>query len=126
MEICIAIVLIAIAALGLAAVWIFALRLTGQTSDTTVATQLARQCLEGMKNNVQSAPVAASSFDGSVAQPAVKGFPPFPYPAYQVDGNDYVLNVTSEPLQADLVRVKVDVFWRAGRKVGLQTLLYRP
>ncbi len=116
--------ILAVALLALIGVFTTGLSLLAQSRDSQTATQLARELVETARvtGNV---PKAALSFDGSVPTAPVNGFPPLPYPARNVGGQNYVLKVVTLPIRTDLVGVSVEVTW-ARHRVKTETSFYVP
>jgi hypothetical protein len=104
------------------------LRLSSKNRDAVAATQLANSLHERLVGGTITLPGGATSFDGSIPQAAVSGFPPAPYPAQTVDATDYTLKVTTAPVAtvANLVQVSVEVSWHGNHKVRVDSYHYRP
>ncbi len=126
LEIILAIGIVAVAILAMILVFTKGLRLVSQSSQVTGATQVARQMLEVVKERGY-AQITTGNYDGTVPDlpNGTTGFPPLPYPSVVLNKIEYTISVeaTTAGMPANLIAVKVDVFWNARSKVTMQTYI---
>lgn len=124
LEVLCAMSILAVAALAIAQVFISGLGLMTQSRDMQAAAEVGRQLLEQVRVSGTIPPNA--TFDGSVPDPQVNGFPPAPYPVGTVDGKPYTLVVTTQPVPGspDVKAVGVEVRWGDNHRARLQTYFY--
>ena len=128
METLLAVALLASSVLLLCLVLISALKLSGQSRDSTIAAQSAQQILEQVRAGVRP-PGTSATFDGANNDPKTAGgFPPTPYPSQKLDGRSYTYPVQSRPIAAKpgLYDVTVTVNWSGGHRAQLETHVFLP
>ena len=109
-EILLCCLILSVAVLSLAILFIRGLQLQQKASTLLQASQLSQQLLERIRQLPQ--PVASTYlFDGRQGTPPSDGFPPAPYPTSRLDARDYTFVVRCRP-QADGLRfLTVQVFF---------------
>ena len=126
-EVLVAMGLLAIIALGVMAVFMGGLDLMARSEEVSTATEVGREFLERTRFAGHGAlPVGSNSYDGFVPDsPTLSGFPGSPYPVAAVNGREYTLKVTSEPVVGtnELMLVRVEVHWDRAARVILETHL---
>ena len=128
LETMLAVALLASSVLLLCQVLLSALKLSGQSRDSTMAAQSAQQILEQVRAGVRP-PATAASFDGANNDPrTADGFPPQPYPGQQLDGRSYSYLVRTRPIAAKpgLYDISVTVNWTGGHRAQLETHVFLP
>lgn len=124
-EILLATGLLAVSVLTTLTVFGLGLRLSSQSREAQVATQLASSVLERAIGGDVTLPVGPVSFDGQAPD---HGFPPAPYPQTQVGATLFRVKVRSTPDAAlvGLYTVRVEVSWSADKSVVLSTQCHQP
>ena len=128
LEVMVALGLLGVIALACVLTLSGSLRLTAQNREALQATQVAQQLLEKTQQG-NTLPAGSSRFDGRQSTPSapVAGFPPDPYPSVNIAGQNYLLEVVSEPVAGtpELYSVMVYVYWNPDHKIQLQTFVHR-
>lgn len=112
----------------LCGVLISALKLSGQTRESTVAAQGAQQIFEQLRGGSFLPPAGSVTFDGGAGDAKMAGFPPDPYPAQVLDGRTYTYVVRSQPVsgQSGLHAILVTVNWDSKHKIQMETHVFFP
>lgn len=106
------------------------IRASAQAKRVSQGTHLAHQCMERIRSNLKVGgagylPNGAYKFDGKVPDAPVGvaplTFPPAPYPAYQLDQQEYRLNISGSELSPKLRKVSIEVFWGSTGRAVLET-----
>lgn len=120
--------LLAAVSLTLMGVFGMGIRLTGQNRDSVTATQLGHAVLEKLASGMCQVPAGTVSCDGAVPTPAIKGWPPAPYPGATVGDVHYTLRVATAPVAGvpGLFSVQVMVSWSERKNVTLHAYHHRP
>lgn len=121
--------LLAVAILALVAMFISGVKLSAQSRNITVATEIGRGVLEEIRAQIKVQgfsylPTGDYSYDGRVpdAQAGPPYFPPAPYPGSKLNNQEYQVVVTGkEPSVDRLKQVRVDVYWTATSHISLET-----
>lgn len=109
-EILLCCLILSVAVLSLAFLFLRGLQLQQKSSRILQASQLSQQLLERIRQATQ--PTAATYlFDGRLPTPDSGGFPPAPYPACRLDARDYTFLVRSQPHPDGPRRLTVQVFF---------------
>lgn len=102
-----------------------ALKLNSKSTEVTIATEVARDFLEAVKERgYDSIPDGRFSFDGRTGDSRSGGFPPAPYPRVTESGREFFLKVDVGTKGATLKTVTVEVFWDEFSRVILETYIY--
>ena len=120
---CLAIV--GLVAAVLATVMIGGLRLMAQSRDVVVASEVAREVLERIKQRGFDRVPSGTSFDGRNEKRATYDFPPKPYPCYRQNGGEYYVVVRTTPVAVNAKRIVVRVFYQGrSQPVTVETLIH--
>lgn len=125
-EVIVALGILTAAVLAIIAGFIGALELNARSLEMAVATQVARDFLERVKEQgYEVVPEGTFEFDGRANQPPnAQGFPPAPYPSIVENERTHFLKVKVDTKGASLKVVVVEVEWTEKRRVTLETYLY--
>lgn len=125
-EVLIAMIVLAVAILGLAAVFISGLKIIDASSSLTGATNVGREFLETVKQGTYAS-TSVGQFDGRTPAPpdAATNFPPPPYPTTTVDDHTYTLVVRCQDYSPTLRTVEVDVYWDRDSKATFRTMVHQ-
>lgn len=125
-EVLLAMIILSIAIMGLAAVFLSGLKMAHASANLTAATNLGRELLETVKERGYSG-TAPGVFDGRVPTPSDAGsdFPPTPYPQSTVDQHQYTLVVRCQDHSPTLRAVEVDVYWDRDSKATFSTMVHQ-
>lgn len=122
----VALALLGVVALGLLAAFTSGLKLMQQSTNLTMATDLAREMLEDIKaDGFQK--TALGDFDGRAGTPidSVTGFPTAPYPTGRRNNQEYSLRVTCSEVSPTTRLVVVRVLWGRTHHTSLSTMVHR-
>lgn len=127
LEVTFAIALLGLCALFLMGLSMSGLRLSGQNREATHAAKLGQQLLETIRHRSTAWPAGSQTFRGRQNDPPVLGFPPPPYPSAVVDQQTYYLTVHVEPVTGEpgLVSAQVIIAWQDKHQTQLHTYFYR-
>ena len=119
-------VVLAVAILGLAAVFLSGLKMIGASSQLTGATNVGREFLETVKQGTYAS-TKVGQFDGGKpdAADAATGFPPAPYPTTMVDEHQYTLVVRCQDYSPTIRSIEVDVYWDRDSKATFRTMVHQ-
>ena len=119
-------IVLAVAIMGLAAVFISGLKMIGASSSLTGATNVGREFLETVKQGTYVL-TKVGQFDGQKPDPVdtATGFPPAPYPATTVDDHRYTLVVRCQDYSPTIRAIEVDVYWDSDSKATFRTMLHQ-
>lgn len=120
-EILLCCLILSIAVLSLAILFIRGLQLQQKALTLLQASQLSQQLLERIRQLPQPA-ASTYVFDGRLATPASDGFPPAPYPGCRLDARDYTFLVRCRPHPDGLRSLTVQVFF-AQQQLTFETLV---
>lgn len=122
-EVIMALGILAVAILGVMAVFISGLKLSKSSEQVTTASTVGQEFLELTKVRGYDG-LMVGKFDGIVATPAdpSTGFPVSPYPSVKRDHKDYILVVDCTDITPTIRGVKVDVYWDV--KLGAKATFY--
>lgn len=125
-EIIMALGIIATAILAIVAGFIGAIELNSRSVELAVATQVARDFLERVKEQgYDQVPEGTFTFQGANNDAlTAKGFPPAPYPKVQANDREHTLLVRVGTKGATLKVVTVEVNWGNQGRVILETYIY--
>ncbi|MCA9792812.1 MAG: hypothetical protein KC910_13490 [Candidatus Eremiobacteraeota bacterium] len=132
-EVVLAFGLMAVAILGLLAVFMSGLRLSSQARDVAAASELARLTLEQVKANLRTGgfayvPAGTYRYDGALPDTPVGTapllFPPAPYPGTTVNGQAFTVVVSGSEMSSTLKDVQVEVSWGPTSKITLETRIH--
>lgn len=126
LETLIAMVVLTVAILGLAGVFISGLRLVDASANLTGATNVAREFLETVKERGYSS-TSVGTFDGRTPDPAntTTTFPPAPYPTTSVGRQTFTLVVRCLEFSPTIRSVQVDVYWDQDSKASFATMVHQ-
>ena len=101
----------------LVGVFLGGLSLMERSEVHTAASSIGREVMETLEDEggFSAVPDGTFSFDGSVPDPKLGGFPPDPYPLTTRDGREYTVKVEVQSLTDELRAVLVTVSWETGR-----------
>ncbi len=116
--------LISLGVLALMGVLAVSLRSSTQSRQATQSAQLAQELFEGIRQK-GNCPSGAVAYTG---QAAVDDFPPRPYPTRTIEGTEYSLRVTSQPVAGKLAlySVTVRVLWSGKYERQYECRFYQP
>lgn len=123
-EVMLALGILAVAILGLVALFGSGLRLQSQSDRVSAATEIGQAFLERVRDGgVSGLPDHAAVFDGRVPSTpdAASGFPPAPYPQVDRQGTIYHLVVEVVTHGADRRSVQVQVHWGENSRIALES-----
>jgi len=109
--------------LGLLTVIVSGLDLADRSDQITIATEIARDEMEAIKERGFTWPPGGEQvYSGD--RPRDRGFPPAPYPRVTRDGWDYLVTVTIGDVATSVRNVRVQVRWGERGEVSLETYLH--
>lgn len=116
--------LISLGVLALMGVLTISLRTSTQSRQSTQSAQLAQELFEGIRKKGHC-PTGTVTYTG---QAALDDFPPRPYPSRTVEGTEYSLQVSSQPVSGkpSLYSVKVRVLWSGKYERQYECRFYQP
>lgn len=125
-ETLLAMVVLAIAILGLAAVFVSGLKMVRASVHLTASTNIAREILETSKKRGYSQ-TSVGTFDGHLPTPQdpATGFPPAPYPTTTIDQHQYTTVIRCRDFSPTIRAIEVDVFWDGDSKTTLATMVHQ-
>lgn len=116
---------LAVAILSLLALFGSGLRLMDQANDVSRATEVARSVVEATKLlGYDGIPDGTVTFDGKNGDVAAGGFPPEPYPSITLDGVEYFVIASTQPVEDTLKSVRVEVVWGARGRLSVETAVH--
>jgi Tfp pilus assembly protein PilV len=130
LEVMIAITVLNVAMLVLMGVFTMGLRMMEQSTDVTVATNIASDVLERIRDGgYANVPPGSHTWDGRVPDPQTGSFPPGPYPTTTINHNNFTVLVKTVtqpalPKANPLIDVTVTVYWKSTAQVTLETYLH--
>jgi len=124
----VALALLSLAVLTLCALLISGLQLSSQNRDSVAAAQGAQTILEQVRSREVALPAAATTFRGEANDPTLNGFPPAPYPVYQVGEYRILYTVRSEPVagRPGLYWLGIEAHWGQQHRLDLEAYVFRP
>lgn len=98
------------------------LQLSSQAEERTRAAEIAREFLEAVKAQGGYRQVVPDAvYDGRAGDPPSGDFPPPPYPKVTLEGHDYHLVVRTANESLRVRALAVEVWWKEGGRVILET-----
>jgi type II secretory pathway pseudopilin PulG len=122
MEVILCLGLFAIVIVALFTVILGGLRMQTKAEVVELASSVARQQIEAIKNDPMA--VVEGLYDGRIPTAPVEEFPPPPYPTVE-RGRDFWTLVEVSPSDNRLWYVRVRVFSSEGEETSMETLLKR-
>jgi hypothetical protein len=119
-------VVLTVAIMGLASVFLSGLKMVDASTSLTGATNVGRELLETVKQRGYSS-TAVGTFDGRLATPPdlATGFPMAPYPKTTVDDHEYALVVRCSDFSPTIRSIEVDVYWDRDSKTTFSTMVHQ-
>jgi hypothetical protein len=125
-ELVVTMALLSSAGLGLLAAFTSGLKLMQQSTNLSMATDLGKEMIEGIKAAGYDQAVVGD-FDGRRPDPpdALTTFPAQPYPSSWRNDQQYTLRVVCEQHSPTTRLLRVEVFWGRTHRTSLSTMLHR-